>query len=235
VTEIAEIGLLLVDGSRKSTAKERCMSVFEPDERTREVLDRIRHSTTALCVFDMPPDLAEAAVWEIGKMALEDKPVPLVQQNGYRWYLREVSRLLRTKRGWNLALELEICLVKWVRYRLDPELLQMLLCECYEHIAGMTAEAIEMRGEAHNSEARIPNDESTRKARSPNGLPRRHESHEEEPGSATADKRRCTRIEPHERDSGTGPLESSNPGVLGSANDQRCTSNVATMKGGGDE
>jgi hypothetical protein len=37
------------------------MSQFELDERTRAVLDRVRHSTATLSVHDMPPDLAEAA------------------------------------------------------------------------------------------------------------------------------------------------------------------------------
>jgi hypothetical protein len=44
------------------------MSQFELDERTRAVLDRVRHSTATLSVYDMPPDLAEAAVWDIGKI-----------------------------------------------------------------------------------------------------------------------------------------------------------------------
>lgn len=61
VTEIAKIGLLLFGGSRKNTAKECYMSEFGPDLRTRDVLDRIRHSQTTLSVYDMPPDLAETA------------------------------------------------------------------------------------------------------------------------------------------------------------------------------
>jgi len=42
------------------------MSQFELDERTRVLLDRVRHSTATLSVYEMPPDLAEAAVWETG-------------------------------------------------------------------------------------------------------------------------------------------------------------------------
>ena len=34
------------------------MSQFELDERTRAVLDRVRHSPATLSVYDMPPDLA---------------------------------------------------------------------------------------------------------------------------------------------------------------------------------
>jgi hypothetical protein len=52
------------------------MSQFELDERTRAVLDRVRHSTATLSVYDMPPDLAEAAVWEIGKIVLSGRFSP---------------------------------------------------------------------------------------------------------------------------------------------------------------
>ena len=37
------------------------MSQFEPNQRMREVLDRIRHSQAVLSVYDMPADLAGSA------------------------------------------------------------------------------------------------------------------------------------------------------------------------------
>ncbi|HTW90530.1 MAG TPA: hypothetical protein VMH22_02340 [bacterium] len=123
------------------------MSQFVLDERTRAVLDRVRNSTATLSVYDMPSDLAEAAVWEIGKIVLEDRHLPLVQYNTYRWYLRELSKLLRTKADWELALELEVCLRKWVGYKLDLGLLQVLLCECCDRIAAMTPEQVEDKAE----------------------------------------------------------------------------------------
>jgi len=119
------------------------MSEFEPDLRTRDVLDRIRHSQTTLSVFDMPPDLAEAAVWEIGKGLVDNQHLPMIQQHSYRWFLREVAKLLRTKTGWDLALELEIALRKWIGYKQDPALMQALLRECLERIAAMAPEEVE--------------------------------------------------------------------------------------------
>jgi hypothetical protein len=143
LTRNAEIGVLVIDGSKQNSTMENSMNVIDLNERTRELLDRVRHKPKFLSVFDMPADLAEAAVWEIGQLALKDTPVPLVQQNGYRWYLRELSRLLRSKTDWDLALEMEICMRKWVGYSLNPELLQMLLCECYDRIGAMTPEEVE--------------------------------------------------------------------------------------------
>jgi hypothetical protein len=123
------------------------MNQMELGPKAKAVLDRIRHTNKVLSIFEMPADLAEAAVWEIGKLALKDTPVPLVQQNGYRWYLRELSKLLRTKTEWDLALEIEICLRKWIGYSLSPELLQMLLCEVYDRIGAMTPQEVEEKVE----------------------------------------------------------------------------------------
>jgi len=124
------------------------MNQIELNQRSRDLLEQMRHRSKVLSLYDMPADLAEAAVWEMGRTTLTRMSLPLVEFNGYRWYLREVAKLLRTKTGWDLALELEICLRKWVGYRLDPELLQALLCECYDHIAVMTPDQIEIKAEA---------------------------------------------------------------------------------------
>ena len=123
------------------------MNQFEPNQQSRDMLERVRHMSKVLSLYDMPADLAEAAVWEIGRTLLDRMELPPVTQSGYRWYLRELSKLLRAKTGWELALELEITLRKWVGYRLDPQLLQDLLYECYSHIAAMTPDEIEVKTE----------------------------------------------------------------------------------------
>jgi hypothetical protein len=133
------------------------MNQIELDKETRDLLDRVRHKRKCLTLYDMPSDLAEAAVWEIGKVLLDHQGLQMVKYNTYRWYLRELSKLLRTKTGWDLALELEICLRKWVGFCLDPVLLQALLRECYERIGAMTpgevGEKVEAeQGVAHQGE-----------------------------------------------------------------------------------
>jgi hypothetical protein len=67
-------------GENHESRKECRMNQMELEPKTKAVLDRIRHSSEFLSIFEMLSDLAEAAVWEIGKLALTDKPVPLVQQ-----------------------------------------------------------------------------------------------------------------------------------------------------------
>jgi len=147
------------------------MSQFTLNQETRDVLDRVRHSRKTLSVFDMPADLAEAAVWEVGKLILDHQSLPLMQSNICRWYLREVAKLLRTKSGWDLALELDICMRKWAAYQVDPVLLQALLCECCNRIGAMTPEEIEenpksetrMTSQGGRPETRVPRPESTTK------------------------------------------------------------------------
>jgi hypothetical protein len=123
------------------------MNQMELEPETRVVLDRIRHSSRVLSIFEMPADLAETAVWEIGKVLVDNQHLPNVQYQTYRWFLREVSKLLRTKTGWDLALELEIVLRKWQDFRLDPVLSQALVRECCERIAAMTPGEVEEKVE----------------------------------------------------------------------------------------
>jgi hypothetical protein len=123
------------------------MNQIELEPETRKVLDRIRHSSKVLSIYEMPADLAETAVWEIGKVLVDNQHPKNVQYQTYRWFLREVAKLLRTKTGWDLALELEICLRKWQDYRLDPVLCQALVRECCERIAAMTPEEVEEKVE----------------------------------------------------------------------------------------
>ena len=193
------------------------MKQMELEPKTKAVLDRIRHTDKVLSIFEMPADLAELAVWEIGKLALADEPVPLVQQNGYRWYLRELSRLLRTKTEWDLALEIEICLRKWVAYGLDPGLLQMLVCECHERIGAMTAEEVE---ENPKSETRMTNQPGKPEARMP------------KPGSTTKTRRR----EEDTRGKGTSTDSTDSADCVpasGTNNEGRRTMNVPLTVGGG--
>jgi hypothetical protein len=119
------------------------MNPIELEPETRRLLDRIRHSHKVLSLYEMPADLAEAALWEIGKGLLDRLQLPLVEFNQYRWYLRELSKLMRTQTGWDLALELEICLRKWSAYRMNPVLLQSLVRGCYDCIGAMSPEEVE--------------------------------------------------------------------------------------------
>ncbi|MBN2464785.1 hypothetical protein JXD38_04060 [candidate division WOR-3 bacterium] len=70
------------------------MNQIDLSPETRAVLDRIRHSSKVLSIFEMPADLAEAAVWEIGRTLPKPTQLPL---SG--WQLnRTVDR--RAEKNW---------------------------------------------------------------------------------------------------------------------------------------
>ena len=143
------------------------MDTIDLNPETRATLDRIRHNSKALSIYEMPADLAEVAVWELGKVLVGNQHLPAIQQHAYRWFLREVARLMRTKTGWDLALELEICMRKWVAYKLDPLLMQALVRECCDRVAAMTPGEIEDREELTTKTPRHKEDLGESRSRRP--------------------------------------------------------------------
>ena len=107
------------------------MRTLELDGETRQLLARIRSGTEALLLDDVDSDLAEQAVWELGRPLLDAARISGLACDQYRWFLRELAGLLRTRLGWDLAFELELLLRKWVGYGLELGLLQALIRQCY--------------------------------------------------------------------------------------------------------
>jgi hypothetical protein len=59
------------------------MSTLELNQKTRELLDRVRHQPKFLAVFEMPADLAEAAVQGI-RTDVFNVAAPIGPQDGSR-------------------------------------------------------------------------------------------------------------------------------------------------------
>ena len=123
-------------------------SLLEPVELNRETtqaLDEIRSG-------------AENALYGASSADAEEKVnnyvLPLIVGSGlpnlhvihYRWYLRELARHWRTRKGRDLAFHLELIIRKWVSLGLEPRTLQFLICEAHQRLKG-------------KSEVQSPNDE----------------------------------------------------------------------------
>jgi hypothetical protein len=67
---------------------------------------------------------------------VEGAGLPVLQEMHYRWYLRELARLWRTRTGRDLAFHLELCIRKWVGLGLEPKTLQFLVCEAHQRLKG---------------------------------------------------------------------------------------------------
>jgi hypothetical protein len=70
---------------------------------------------------------------------VEGAGLPVLQVMHYRWFLRELARLWRTRKGRDLAFHLELCIRKWVGLGLETRTLQFLVCESHERLKAQIA------------------------------------------------------------------------------------------------
>jgi hypothetical protein len=150
---------------------------------------------------------------------VEGAGLPVLQVMHYRWFLRELARLWRTRQGRDLAFHLELCIRKWVSLGLEPRTLQFLVSEAHERL------------KAHSLATKARNHEGGDAVVSP--IPESGQSVESVdvrsgPGPATGILESSSPgILPGDfsfpgsmagprppADSATGPLESSTPGIL---------------------
>ena len=73
---------------------------------------------------------------------IEGAGLPVLQVIHYRWFLRELARLWRTRKGRDLAFHLELCIRKWVGLGLEPRTLQFLVCEAHERLKAAEASTV---------------------------------------------------------------------------------------------
>ena len=136
---------------------------------------------------------------------IEGAGLPVLQVIHYRWFLRELARLWRTRQGRDLAFHLELCIRKWVGLGLEPRTLQFLVCESYERLKGK----FEVRTVGQGPLGPSGNDECrTGTADAGPAIENRQSSIEN--GSTAKD----AKIAKPGSDSATGILESSPTGVL---------------------
>jgi hypothetical protein len=113
-------------------------SLLEPVELNRETaqaLDEIR-SGAANALYGAASADAEEKVNRYVLPLIEGSGLPNLQVMHYRWYLRELARHWRTRRGRDLAFHLELCIRKWVGLGLEPRTLQFLICESHQRLKG---------------------------------------------------------------------------------------------------
>jgi hypothetical protein len=71
---------------------------------------------------------------------VEGAGLPVLQVMHYRWFLRELARLWRTRQGRDLAFHLELCIRKWVSLGLEPRTLQFLVSEAHQRLKAVNLE-----------------------------------------------------------------------------------------------
>lgn len=103
------------------------------EDATREELAGLRRDDTALRGFGMEPWASEQVVVNVCLPMMNAAGLRLVIFREYRMLVREMSRIVRRKRGHDLANELELLVLKWVGIGLEPGLVERLVREtCYQ-------------------------------------------------------------------------------------------------------
>jgi hypothetical protein len=113
-------------------------SLLEPVELNRETtqaLDEIR-SGAENALYGTASAEAEEKLHHYVLPLIEGAGLPNLHVIHYRWYLRELARHWRTRKGRDLAFHLELCIRKWVGLGLEPRTLQFLICEAHERLKG---------------------------------------------------------------------------------------------------
>src|SRR5512143_616056 len=120
------------DGDTSATRSSRRSEDVSPLER---VLDEIRAGADN-ALYCAGPEMTEELFARHVVSLIEGAGLPVLQTMHYRWFLRELARLWRTRTGRDLAFHLELCIRKWVGLGLEPNTLQFLVCEAHERLKG---------------------------------------------------------------------------------------------------
>ena len=113
-------------------------SLLEPvdlNQETTQALDEIR-SGADNALYGADSADAEEKMNNSVLPLIEGAGLPSLHVMHYRWYLRELARHWRSRKGRDLAFHLELCVRKWVHLGLEPRTLQFLVCEAHERLKG---------------------------------------------------------------------------------------------------
>jgi hypothetical protein len=110
----------------------------------RKVLARMgKASAGPTVLYGLEQDMVEQALRKVVDPLLEAAGLPLNRKDQYHWFLRELSRLYRTRYGHDLVFCIELAMRKWQGYGLSPQVMGILVCEIDRElrvIAGETTE-----------------------------------------------------------------------------------------------
>jgi len=163
------------------------------------VLDEIRAGAEN-ALYGAGSDKSEELFAKHVVSLIDGAGLPVLQTMHYRWFLRELARLWRTRTGRDLAFHLELCIRKWVGLGLEPKTLQFLVCEAHERLKG------QMKSEVRdqNAEVRSPDGRSGTEPSATSASPAVVRGPEPNPTTKT----------PSHQDQNPGTPEPSDPGVL---------------------
>lgn len=110
------------------------LSPLSLNEDGTQALEQMRAATEPNSLSKADPKVAEGMVENITIPMLSAAGLPMSVVTQYRWFLREVVRLMRTRTGQELAFYCELTMRKWLRYGLEPNTMQVLVSEVWKRV-----------------------------------------------------------------------------------------------------
>ncbi|MBM3314524.1 hypothetical protein FJY71_01595 [candidate division WOR-3 bacterium] len=110
----------------------------------RLLLDRVKTNSEPLRVFGLAPAEAEALAMEVVGPLIEGAGLPLAMLHQYRWYVRELVGLMRTRAGPDLSYCMGLCLSRWLASGLEPHTVVFFASLLLDRLQAGTA-AVEAR------------------------------------------------------------------------------------------
>jgi hypothetical protein len=98
-----------------------------------ETLDQIRAGAENALYGASPAQTEELFKKHLAPMVV-GSGMPALQVMHYQWFLRELARLWRTRKGRDLAFHLELTIRKWLNLGLEPRTIQFLICEAHQRL-----------------------------------------------------------------------------------------------------
>jgi len=96
---------------------------------TVEALDYLRKNPDANVLFGLTPEETEQAFRETCLPLLQGASIPAVLLDNYRWFLRELAKQFRDRKGNDLCFNVELTMSKWLNLGLETRTMQFLVCE----------------------------------------------------------------------------------------------------------
>jgi hypothetical protein len=112
-------------------------TVREHGPEMARVLARIRAADRPNPLYGRSPAESEACLKQITDSLITGTGLGLCIQNEYRWFIREMSRLVRKDPGPELAFHLELLLSKWQSMGLERYIMEILVCEVFKRFGKM--------------------------------------------------------------------------------------------------
>ena len=116
------------------------MEPLNLSDETRAVMDAIRRES-GTPGFGLEPGQFAEVVKGITEPMLVNASLPPVILNQYRWYCQELTRLFKHKVGFDLAMNIDYAMRKWLEYGLEPNTVQFIVCELYYKLKGASLES----------------------------------------------------------------------------------------------